>query len=258
MDLVEMLSTIWRTKWIILITAAIATGVALYTSLSEVTTYRADAVLVVGTLSPGTSALGRVGGEDKLAVSYTELIYAREVLEKARDLGSLPVSNSQLASDISFVPPPKDNASPYVKLYTVTESPEKSIAEVNAVARGLVAYLTADQENVQKGNRDTVLQQLIKVEAEIKSLQAAPVVDQARIAALDDIRKTLISQFTEVLLSNLPGSSLRIVSEAETASISTPHTVRNASIALFIGLLAGSGIGFAADSVRKSWRRGAE
>lgn len=250
-----MLSTIWRTKFIIIVTAVVAGALVLGDSLLKETTYTANATLVVGSMTPGTSALGRIGGEDKLALSYADLITNRDVLEKAVQLSGLEITANSLAGDVGALTPPKDVTTPYVKLYATTNSPETAIAEVNAVSNALVDYLGNIQKKVLDDNRTSILAQLTQVEGEIAQLQTAPVKDPARLAGLEDVRKSLISDFSDVLNANLPGANLRLIDPAESAYATAAHTVRNTGIAVVLGALAGMGIGFMADSVRKAWRR---
>lgn len=258
MDLVEMLSTIWRTKWIIIITAAVAAGVVAFDSFRQVITYRAEATLLVGTLSPESSALGRFGGEDKLALSYAQLVSNREVLEKSIEIYGLPVTVGGLRGDVGTVPPPKDSPSPFVMLYAVAGTPAEAVNEVNAVAEGLAVYVAEMQNRVLEENRRKLLDELSQVESDIAAIQSSPVQDKGRLAALEGVRRSLISQFETVSLSHLPGGILRVISLAENATPSRTHPYRNTAIAFAVGAVAGIGIGFGYESVRKALRREGE
>ncbi|MHB1403795.1 MAG: YveK family protein [Thiobacillus sp.] len=184
MDLIEMLSTIWRTKWIILITAVVAGGLVMFNSLRQDATYTANATLVVGSMSPGSSRLGQTGGEDKLALSYADLIRTRVVLDQAVKNGGLNISSDQLSADIGSVPPPKDAISPYVNLYATTRDPQSAINEVNATAKSLVDYLAGMQSKALQDDQNEIVNQLTQVEAEIAQIQASPTKDPARKAGL--------------------------------------------------------------------------
>ena len=98
MNLFDILSTIWRSKWIIIATAIVAAGFVFYRSYSQETIYQAEAILAVGNFGGA-----RLSGEDKIAASYAELAQTRNVLEKSIELGQLDKKPWQLVGKVNTV-----------------------------------------------------------------------------------------------------------------------------------------------------------
>lgn len=250
MDLVELLSAVWRTKWIALAVAVIAAGLVGVQSFQKPTTYKAEAVLVVGNLGSGTT-LGRTGGEDKLATSFGELVNTPGVLEKAAENSDAGLTASQLAG---AVVPATEDFSPYLRLVSTDTSQDAAVEEANAVAEGLVAYVADFQQRILDGDRERLLADLTRMDDEIKVLETQHS-DDSRLEALKELRQSLVKQYEELSTEYLNSGSLEIVSLAEKAAMDPQHPWRNTAIAFIVGAIVGIGIGLGVDSVRKALRR---
>lgn len=255
MDLVDMMATIWKSKWIILITALVAVALVTFQTLRENVFYKADAMLAVGDLG-----LGHIETEftqlddDRLASDYRELLMTKEVLQKSIDDTGLNMAPAQLRSRIT-ANTSKD--SPYIKLSAIDTNAESAVSEVNAAANGLTAYITALQIKNSNEGKQNVLTEMARVENEMIAIGNTPVQtrDQGRITALQTARQSLIKEYEGFVLGT-NSQMLNIVSLADGAIASTKHTVRNSLFGLLAGFVAGIAIGFITDSVRKAIKRG--
>ncbi len=247
MDLVEMLSTLWRTKWIILIVAIVVAGIVGYSTYQKDEIFIANAKLVVGSLG-STSSLGRIGGEDQLAASYSELIQVTDVLQRAVDESGLKMSAAQLRGHVSAS---TAKGSPYINLQGADLNAQAAIDEVNAVAKGFSVYLADRQKKNVEQSKQEIIRQLTDLTNEQNAIRALPAPDEARLTALNDVRAELLKQFQQIDL-DAGGNKVEIVSMATDASADPTHLWRNTIIGFFIGLLGGIGIGFATESVRNA------
>jgi capsular polysaccharide biosynthesis protein len=246
LDLVELLAVLWRSKWIILITAVVAGSVVAYDSFTRQKTYEAESMLVVGNFS-STSLPGR---EDELAFSYGQLVGTNEVLEKTAELAG----NGSDASEFRGVATETAKDSPYLKLIARDTTALGAIDRVNAVAQGLVAYVDDLKKQNIASDQQMLLQKLTDVENDLSRLRADPNGDAGRIQALEGARQSLLRQYEELNLESSSANRLTIVSGATSATTEATRPLRNTLIALLVGAVVGTALGFATDSVRKSLR----
>ena len=243
MDLAEMLSTIWRSKWIILAVALITAGVVAVVTLRSDEVYEAEAVVMVGTLGTD-SVFTRV---DELAASYAELAYTAEVRGNAADkLGSSYESGGINVS--------AGEKSPFIRINSSNSSAEAAVLEANAVAEELVAYVSNLQQEDSKNKGEAVLRELSEIEKQQEELYNAPVVDEARAKALDTVRQSLIRQYEESKI-DLFENSLNIVDPAVVAVKQESRAGLQIVIAFLLGAVMGVIIGFATESVRKALKQ---
>lgn len=252
LDLVDMMTTIWRSKWIVLITVVVTVGLVAFQSSRQQIIYQAEAILVVGDLGLGqlNPALRRQD-EDKLADSYRELLMTGDVLQRAINDAGLNITPAQLRSRIT-ASTTKD--SPYIKLSAVDYSVESAVGDVNAAANGLTAHLIEQQLKISAEGKQNVLSEMTKVENELIAVGNSQIRDSGRISALQTVRQSLIKEYEGFVLStNSP--MLNVVSLADSATVNARHAVRNSMLGLVVGAIAGMGIGFVADSMKKAIKR---
>jgi len=241
----------WRSKWIILLTATISASVVAYNSFRVQPSYQAEAILVVGNLATG-SQLGRLGGEDMLAATYSDLIQTPVVLRKAIEQSGLDKTPAELEALITSE---TAKESPYFRLQATDYTSEDAIEEANAVAKGLVAYLDELQVEGIKESREKIVAELADIEKEQSNIRTGLAKDDGRLHALDQVKLFLNEQYEESAVQSFSGSKLRIISLADVATANKSNAWRNTIIAFFAGALAGIGLGFAVDSVRKALLR---
>lgn len=244
MDLAEMLSVVWRAKWIILLTGVVCASIVALISFQEDPIYSAEAVLVVGNVG-STSLPGR---EDELAFSYGELVKTREVQEHAANSGE----SDRPAEELTGVTAATAEDSPYVILTTTDNSALGAIEKVNAMSKGLVAYVDELKDAGVEADKQRVLDELAQIENEQALIRANPNGDEGRFRALDGVRQGLIRQYEELNLESFTTNKLSVVSLATSASSSNPQPWRNTIIGFFVGCIVGLGLGFAIASVRKA------
>lgn len=245
MDLAEMLSVIWKSKWIILIMAVIAAGAVAFQSFREETLYRAETSMIVSSLTP-TNVFSN---EDMLAASYAELALSDAVQGKARE--DNPDNNT--SSGTSAIAADSNPDSPFVRLSATNTVPDRAVEDANAVADALVEYVSELQLQSLEDKRGNLLQELANIDAEQAAIRATPNGDQARLSALESVRQSLIRQYEE-LNAGMLQSSLVVIDEAGSPGAIPSHPLRNTLIGLLLGAAAGVILGFAVESVRKALR----
>lgn len=237
-----MLSVIWRSKWIIIAAALVASGFVAYDSFTSDTVYQAESVLIVNSLTPTNT----FSNEDKLAASYAELAMTEAVQARARELVDIPGNSSGITADTK-------TDSPFIRISASNKAAERAVNDANAVSEALVTYIDVLQKDGLESKRELLIEQLSDIDSQRQLLASAVPVDQARIEALDSVRESIIRQNAE-LNAGLVQSSLVIVDGADTASEVPSHPLRNTIISFVLGAIAGTIIGFAVDAVRKALR----
>lgn len=242
-----MLSILWRSKWIILVTALVAGAVVAFDSYSEEQGYRADTLLVVSSLAP-TNVFSN---ENMLATSYAELATTDRVKTKAF---AIPGNeNDSDRTTTSVISAEVDSETPFIRISATNTDARQAVTDANAVADALVDYVSElEQQNLQE-KRDSLLDQLVEIEGQQNQVAASQPVDQTRINALEAVRQSVIRQYEEIN-AGLTQSNITIVDEAERAVPLTTNPARNTIIAIMLGALAGAIIGFSVNSVRKALR----
>ena len=246
-----MMATIWRSKWIILITALIAAGLVAFQSLRQEITYQADAVVVVGDLGLGQSTNASLQASDQLASSYSELLQTRDVLQKSIDDAGLNKTPAELRNSI-VASTSKD--SPFIKMSAFDSTANSAIADVNAAAVGLTAHLRDQQFKIIADGKQNVSDEMTKVENELIAINNSENKDPGRIAALQEQRQSLITEY-EGFVTSTNNQMVSVVSLADSASASVPRTLRDSILGLLVGAVAGVGLGFAFDSMKKAINR---
>ena len=244
MSLSEFISVIWWSKWIILLTAIVTTIFVASVTLGKPAEYEAGAVLVVGNLSSG-KALGLSTGEDKMAANYADLLNIEEVFQRSVDNPNAGVTPELLRAHVSVS---TANESPYIKLTASDTDAAATVEEVNAVANGLVAYVTEMQDKNLQNGRQAIQQQLTQVESEINTIGAGDPKKHGRLESLTAVRVSLIKQ-NEQNMADTTYSRLSVVSLAKTAVIQPTQKMRNILLGLLVGAMAGLTVGFIYDSV---------
>lgn len=247
MDLTEMLSILWRSKWIILITALLAAAITGVISFQKQTVYSAEAVLITG----NTGSAGQSVTADKQAATYASLVDIREVLDKSIEVSGIGSSAQALRADVSAS---TEKDSPYIILSSVSYSAETAVNEVNAVAQGLTQYVSELQTQAYSDTRQLIVDELTKVQAQQDTARAANPNDP-RILALEDVRLSLMKQYEQMNIEKVSSDQIKIVSLARESASSPPHNYRDIILAFVIGAVVGIGIGFVTDSIRKALGR---
>lgn len=249
MGLAEFLSIIWRSKWIILVTAIATTAFITTATIRQPTVYEAGSVLVVGNLSSG-KALGSTGGEDKLAASYADLLNIDDVFQASAEKSGLSLTSEQLRGHVTAV---TANNSPYLRLTSSDTDAGRAVDEVNAMANGLASYVTNLQDkNLTKG-REAIQGQLTEIEKQIDAIPENDTQQAGQLGALNAVRDSLTKQ-NEQYITDTTYSRLSVVSLANTASPQVPAKTRNISLGLLVGVLVGVAIGFVYHSSLKALR----
>ncbi len=240
MDLIELLSIIRRSKWIILVVTLIVTSVVAYRAFSAPPRYEAEVIMTVGDFSPSGKSFS---DEDIIAASYAELVNTPLVQEKA--FGETGVSG------VSVVPVTEKD-SPLLRLTGSGSEPEAVADATNAVATALVDRVSEIQMDMLENSRQRLLGELTRVEGELSGEKAKPQADSNRINALQGYRLSLLKQSEELALQMGEGPNLTVVSAATESHFIPARSLRKTILGLAIGLLGGIVVGFVYQSLKKA------
>lgn len=111
-DLLELIKTLWKRKWIIIACVILAAGMAFsYTRFVITPMYESETTLMVnGSKSSGLGDiassfdLGSINLSQKLVVTYSEIVKSRIVLEQVINRLELDLTYAQLLGRITSVP----------------------------------------------------------------------------------------------------------------------------------------------------------
>ncbi|MHB0915436.1 MAG: Wzz/FepE/Etk N-terminal domain-containing protein [Thermoleophilia bacterium] len=244
MDLAEMLSVLWKSKWMMLVAAALVAVLIGYNSFSREEVYRAETAMIVSSLTP-TNVFSN---EDMLAASYGELVLTEAVQSKASEISSATGGPSSVSSTIAAE---TKADSPFIRVIVTNTNPERAVSDANAVSTALVEYVSELQQSSLDEKQESLLRELADIDTQRDEVKAAIPVDETRLAALDLVRQSIIRQYEELNAGTLL-SSVVVVDQAGKASMEATHPLRNTIVGFFLGGLAGAIIGFSVESVRKA------
>lgn len=245
MDLIDFLSVIRRTKWIIISVTVIVTAIVAYQAFTVSDSYEAKSILAVGNFTP---AAGGLGGDDLVAASYARLVNTPQVQEEA--FGEEGISSS--APMGVSVNTETEEDSPYILIMGSGDDPQATKEAVNQITSALVVRVSELQAEINNNARMLTLDELTVTENELVTEQAKPDADEGRINALQSYRQALIKQSEDLALEVSQGPNLTIVSNA-VDSIKKPVTPwRNTIIGFVIGLIGGVVVGFIYDAIRRA------
>lgn len=251
-DLREYIAILRARKWTIILTAALVVIAALAFSLQQTPLYTAEARLLV----------------EPVPTQEEESLPAVVNLETERELvQSVPVA--ELVKEELGLDTPVDDLLGDLDVQVVTETevlivgftssdPPFSQRAANAFAEGYIANrrnqaletLRAASSDIQR-NIDGVETQLADLEERIADAEAAT--DEGALSALQSQRTSLLTQLgvLELQLQELrPGNAVRssggqvLAPAALPTSPSSPNLLRNALLAVFLGLALGVGLAF--------------
>ncbi|MGH3016108.1 MAG: YveK family protein, partial [Gaiellaceae bacterium] len=100
----QLLLTLWRRKWIVLLTVVVATAATYVVSRGLPKVYAAEATLFVGNRSDATSDFEAIQSAQVLARTYAELIQSGNVADRVAD--ELPAGDTadEILERTSFRP----------------------------------------------------------------------------------------------------------------------------------------------------------
>ena len=174
MDGQSSYAVLWRRKWIILASVALAIGIAVLITLSSSKTYEASGLLRVESFNTAQTDPTAVSGVQQasqgLASSYATLLKSAGLLERIRsDVAGGHLSLSELQSRVdSAVVSVNNQPTNLVKLTTTGRSPDQARALARDLANAFVAVIQKDanrriDEVVKRYYQPPVDQEMLKL-----------------------------------------------------------------------------------------------
>ena len=243
-DLLKLVESIRRWKWLVVGVGVVAMVIALVVTLGKDSTYTATAIVNVGAASQTVS---RAPEQDAIvARSYVEGIintpaYQQKMFEQADIPDNVDIAASNLVGG------------PLIAIDASSTDRDQAIAAAKAAARFFVTDTEARLTNSLNTALDPLRAQLAKVAGQIPGIQAqlansgslsAGEVSrlQGELAALSAERTALTSSLdSSVSYADNP-NLVSLVNEPEVASENAPKVMSNAILGLFGGLVLGAAI----------------
>lgn len=134
LDVKELLRTLWKRAWIIILCAALAASISLVYTRNFITpTYKASATMYVNNNSEATSAMtsSDLAVALQLVNTYVNIIQSDKVLERVIDATGLNISSAQIRQMLSAEVVGKTEM---FRVSIVSPNPQMSMDIVNAIA----------------------------------------------------------------------------------------------------------------------------
>jgi len=254
MDLVEFIGVIRKWKWLVLAVIVVVTAYVLATNIRSQNNYSSDATVVAGLsqmASTSTLGLAIAASGDRISATYSELVTAQPVMEKALDRAGLDWPTSRLESMVSSS---LTKNTPVLRISVVDTDPNRAVLLTNAVADSFVEYIRSVSTSGIEDAENLVLGQLSDVDRRLADASAAPQVDNVLVKTLQDQHDNLLKEYQGLLDQQAHASDVRVVDPAYNSYlVGTPFTQRVA-FGFVISVVAGIVVAFLAEAVQKSLR----
>ncbi|MCA9995149.1 MAG: polysaccharide biosynthesis tyrosine autokinase [Anaerolineales bacterium] len=263
MEIKQYIALIWHWAWLIILGALLAGATAFLVNRQTTPVYSASSRLLIDE-APGTNSgneYSQVLMEQRLALTYVELMTTRPILEKTVEVLDLPFTSTVLAGMIS-VSAPQDTQ--IINVIVEDTDPERAAAIANTLGDVFITENQAREslryaEPIQ--NWETRIQELgdelEALEVQIQELQGAETaVEQAALSRLETERNEARIRYTDAFnnLNQLQLDQARESSnvvQIEQAIAPTrpirPRTFTNTMLALIAGGMLALGIIFLID-----------
>lgn len=181
---------IYRRRWMIASLLLLGLVVAVIVMIAVPPKYRATTTLLIQPPETDkTSEINVLLAGERLALTYSEIINSRPILEEVINKFNLNIPASKFADDIS-VQPVRDTQ--LVRVSVTNRSPEQAEALANSIAEAFVTYigrLTIDQysqglDDAQK-NIDAKKQEVDLVQADIDKMNTVKADVETELTRLD-------------------------------------------------------------------------
>ena len=263
MEIKQYIALIWHWAWLIILGALLAGATAFFVNRQTTPVYSASSRLLIDE-APGTNSgneYSQVLMEQRLALTYVELMTTRPILEKTVEVLDLPF-NSNVLSGMIAVSAPQDTQ--IINVSVQDTDPERAAAIANTLGDVFIAENQAREslryaEPIQ--NWETRIKELgdelETLEVQIKELEGAETaVEQAALSRLETERNEARIRYTDAFnnLNQLQLDQARESSnvvQIEQAIAPTrpirPRTLTNTMLALIAGGMLALGIIFFID-----------
>lgn len=263
MEIRHYISLVWHWAWLIILGALLAGATAFLVNRQTTPVYSASSRLLIDE-APGTNSgneYSQVLMEQRLALTYVELMTTRPILEKTVEVLDLPFNSNVLAGMIA-VSAPQDTQ--IINVSVEDTDPERAAAIANTLGDVFIAENQAREslryaEPIQNWERriQELGDEIEALDVKIKELEGAETaVEQAALSRLETERNEARIRYTDAFnnLNQLQLDQARESSnvvQIEQAVAPTrpirPRTLTNTMLALIAGGMLALGVIFLID-----------
>ncbi|MFN0071037.1 MAG: YveK family protein, partial [Chloroflexota bacterium] len=165
MELSQILSALWKWKWLIVAATIAGVATSAYVDRQSPRLYRATTTLMVGQfLQAANPQGGDVMLGQQLAQSYAQVVRRQPVLAGALEELGIDMSIGALASRVTAAPVPQSS---FIQVNVVDADPERARLLANEIARQVIVQSPTPQDREQDEQRKFAAQQLASLQARI-------------------------------------------------------------------------------------------
>lgn len=260
MELKRYTALIWRWTWLILLGAVVAGGVTYIVSKNTTPVYQSSSRLLID-VAPGSGSgneYSQVLLEQRLTLTYIEILRTRPVLEEVIERGKLSLSAAQLAGKITVSAPQETQ----IIVITVEDTNPQRAADVANLLGDVFIDQTGEREslryaepiaNWEKRQAD-MADEIEALEIEINSFgESDSAEDQAAYSRVETKLRELRIQYTEgfnnlnelqVAQAKESSNVIRIEPAQPSGNPFKPRTVTDTMLASIAGALFAVGVVF--------------
>jgi capsular exopolysaccharide synthesis family protein len=247
MKIIDYLKTIWRRKYVILITTGVAMAVIAVGTLVSKSTYTASAILRIATVSGGTVSFTDFPYANTLLNTYQIIITSQPILEavdKQLNLQSTSIIKAQIIPNTELIQITVDD-----------RNPQRAFETINALVTILLERSDEFFAGTGKSSLDIMKEQIAQVQGELQNyrdtydkLLAQNPQDAAAIASItqsielnQQIYATLLTQYEQVQIRETVRKNAITIVEPATLPLSPskPNKLLNLAIGFLASLAAG-------------------
>ncbi|MHB1270927.1 MAG: YveK family protein [Thermoleophilia bacterium] len=250
MDLVDFISVIRRWIWLLIPVVLLVVGYTAYSGIRSQTAYNSEATIVIGLSQIAASSTGGfsiANSGDRIGATYSELVTARPVMEKALAKAGLDWHPDTLRSKVSTN---VTKNTPVFKVDVVDTDPQRTQTLANAVAESFVEYIQDVSTSGADDARKVVMGELTRVDTELASARAANSgANEARINSLQDSKATILKQYATLLDQQTHAGDIRVANPADSSTRTGTSLGQRIAIGLAAGLIVGILLEFIAEAI---------
>ena len=216
-----------RRKWIVIVTTAVVTGLALYLSSQKTTVYHANAQVLTNQVSPGLAVIGTIQGTDPIRDALTQSFIASGPAVAER-VAKLPEFHGVLRGGVSVS---ASETSDLLSFQSTAATPLYAVELVNAWAREYVAYR-------RESTTRSIDQLREKIQSQMDALQHEGRRGSALYANYAEQAQAL------QIAGALQGATASVARTAGGAAKDGPKPIRDGILGLLLGSMLGVGLAF--------------
>jgi len=250
MDLADFIYVIRRWIWLLIPVVLVVVVYSVYSGIRSQPAYNSEATIVIGLsqiAASGTGGFNIANSGDRLGATYSELVTAQPVMEKALAKAGLDWRPDTLRSMVSTS---VTKNTPVFKVDVVDTDSQRAQTLVNAVAESLVEYIQDVSKTGADDARTVLMGELTRVDKDLAAAKASNSgADEARINSLQDSKATILIEYATLLDQQTNAGDIRLVNPADSSTKTGISLGQRVAIGLAIGLIVGILLEFVAEAI---------